>query len=232
MKIRMPDFPHSFTFFEKVLWLGSILLILGSYFLFGGSGRLTLAASLVGVTSLLFNAKANPLGPLLMVLFSLLYGIISYRFAYYGEMLTYLGMTGPMSVLALISWLKNPYQGQRAQVRIARLTDRTATAIVALSLVATLVFYYILRAFHTTNLLPSTVSVATSFLAVAFTYKRSPLFALAYAANDGVLILLWTLAAQADPGYWSVVTCFAVFLLNDTYTYINWCKLQRQQEGK
>lgn len=33
-----------------------------------------------------------------MVLFSLLYGIISYAFAYYGEMITYLGMTMPMAV--------------------------------------------------------------------------------------------------------------------------------------
>ena len=32
-----------------------------------------------------------------MILFSLLYGIISYTFSYYGEMLTSLGMTMPMA---------------------------------------------------------------------------------------------------------------------------------------
>ena len=32
-----------------------------------------------------------------MSLFSLLYGIISYTFSYYGEMLTFLGMTMPVA---------------------------------------------------------------------------------------------------------------------------------------
>lgn len=75
-------------------------------------------ASLVGVTSLIFNAKGNPFGQFLMVVFSLLYGIISFTFAYYGEMITYLGMTMPMAIFALISWLKNPYNGNKSEVKV------------------------------------------------------------------------------------------------------------------
>lgn len=41
----------------------------------------------------------------LMIVFSLLYGVISYTCAYYGEMITYLGMTAPMALFALISFL-------------------------------------------------------------------------------------------------------------------------------
>ena len=63
------------------------------------------------------DAKGNPFGQLLMVIFSLLYGIISYSFHYYGEMITYLGMTMPMVVFALISWLKNTYNGNHAEVK-------------------------------------------------------------------------------------------------------------------
>lgn len=219
-----------FTPAEKALWLGSVLLIFASAWIFQGSGPLSLIASLTGVTSLLFNAKANPVGPLLMVVFSVLYGVISFSARYYGEMATYLGMTGPMSLLALVSWMKNPYQGQRAQVHIARLSKKAAALTLLLTLLVTGLFYYILRAFHTANLIPSTISVATSFLAVAWTYLRSPLFALAYAANDGVLILLWVLAAQEDPSCWAVAVCFGVFLINDSYTYYNWRRIQRRQE--
>lgn len=217
-----------FTPAEKALWLSSVLLILASARLFPGGGPLTLIASLTGVTSLLFNAKANPVGPLLMVVFSILYGIISFSARCYGEMFIYLGMTGPMSVLALISWVKNPYQGQRAQVHIARLSKRAAVLILLLTLLVTGLFYYILKACGTANLPLSTISVATSFLAVALTYLRSPLFALAYAANDGVLIALWLLAG--DSGSWAVAVCFLVFLLNDSYTYYNWRRIQRRQE--
>lgn len=103
-----------FTKADIILWASSVLLIILSFFIFAGSNILTLTASLLGATSLIFNAKGNPVGQLLMVIFSLLYGIISYTFKYYGEMITYLGMTAPMAVFSLISWLKNPYNGKRS----------------------------------------------------------------------------------------------------------------------
>lgn len=83
---------------ERLLWGLSAAFIVGSFCAFDRENYLTLATSLIGVTSLIFNAKGNPMGQVLMVLFSLLYGIISYAFAYYGEMITYLGMTMPMAV--------------------------------------------------------------------------------------------------------------------------------------
>ena len=88
---------------EIALWSMSVLLICVSFAIFDKENYLTLAASLIGVTSLIFNAKGNPFGQVLMVIFSVLYGIISYSFAYYGEMITYLGMTAPMAVFALVS---------------------------------------------------------------------------------------------------------------------------------
>ena len=111
---------------ELVLWSSSAGLILISFFIFDRVNYMTLAASLIGITSLMFNAKGNPVGQALMVVFSLLYGIISYTFSYFGEMITYLGMTGPMALFALISWLRNPYQGNRAEVVMQMPTIRTS----------------------------------------------------------------------------------------------------------
>ena len=44
----------------------------------------------------------------------------------------------------------------------------------------------------------STLSVTTNFIAAYLTFRCGPYFALAYAAKDVVLILLWTLAAVED----------------------------------
>ena len=85
---------------EIALWCSSTALIVISFCIFDRKNYLTLFASLIGVTSLIFNAKGNPFGQFLMVVFSLLYGIISFTFAYYGEMITYLGMTMPMAIFA------------------------------------------------------------------------------------------------------------------------------------
>lgn len=218
-----------FSKLELILWFSSVSLILISFLAFDRENYLILLASLIGVTSLIFNAKGNPFGQLLMVIFSLLYGIISYTFSYYGEMITYLGMTMPMAVFALVSWLKNPYKGNKAEVkvnsisRLETLFMRIATAIV------TVLFYFILKHFDTANLLPSTLSVTTSFLAVYLTFRRSPYFALAYAANDIVLIVLWTLASISDTKYISVIVCFIAFFINDIYGYINWQKIKARQ---
>ena len=96
---------HYFTRGELALWGTSTALILAFFLAYDRTQFGILAASLIGVTSLIFNAKGNPFGQLLMVCFSALYGIISFSCGYYGEMATYLGMTAPMAVFALVSWL-------------------------------------------------------------------------------------------------------------------------------
>lgn len=198
-------------------------------FWFDKENYITLAASLIGVTSLIFNAKGNPFGQLLMVIFSALYGIISYTFSYYGEMITYLGMTAPMAVVALISWLKNPYKGNKSQVEVNRISKREHIFMWIIALLVTVIFYFVLAAFKTANIVFSTISVTTSFLAVYLTFRRSPYYAIGYAANDIVLIILWIMAAMENISYVSVIVCFAAFFANDIYGFFSWRKMEKRQ---
>ena len=216
---------------EIILWCSSVVLVVASFCAFDRENYITLAASLIGVTSLIFNAKGNPFGQLLMVIFSLLYGIISYRFSYYGEMVTYLGMTMPMAIFALISWLRNPYNGNRAEVRVNTVGKKETVFMWIGTAIVTVIFYFILEYFNTANLIPSTLSVTTSFLAVYLTFRRSPYFAIAYAANDIILIILWTLASIHNIRYVSVTVCFVAFFVNDIYGYINWQKMKTTQNS-
>lgn len=216
---------------ELMLWGTSVLVIIASFLLFDGENYLTLAASLVGVTSLIFNAKGNPVGQLLMIIFSLLYGIISYTFSYYGEMLTYLGMTMPMAFTALITWLRNPYSGNRSEVKVNSVGKLESVLMTVAAALVTTMFYFILAFFNTANIIPSTISVTTSFIAVYLTFRRSPAFALGYAANDIVLIVLWCLASFDDRKYISVVVCFVAFLVNDIYGYFSWRRMKKRQSA-
>ncbi len=227
----MKNYLNYFTKGEIALWVNSVLLILISFFLFDKENHLTLAASFIGVTSLIFNAKGNPFGQLLMVIFSILYGIISYSFAYYGEMITYVGMTGPMAAFSLISWLKNPYKGKKSEVKVNHISKKEVIFLILLTLAVTVIFYYILRYFNTVNLFFSTLSVTTSFIAVYLTFRRSAYFAVAYAANDIVLIILWIMAAITDISYLSVIICFIIFLINDIYGFKNWKRMSERQKS-
>lgn len=220
-----------FSIFEWLLWSTSVALIVVSFCLFDKENGQTLVASLIGVTSLLLNAKGNPIGQALMILFSLLYGVISFSFSYYGEMLTYLGMTMPMAIFALVTWLKHPFQGKRSEVQVNVIDKTEALLMLLVAAVVTLLFYFILAYFHTANIVPSTVSVTTSFLAVYLTFRRDPRYALAYAANDIVLIVLWSLASAQDTRYLSVVVCFSAFLVNDLYGFFSWQSMKKRQHA-
>ena len=93
-------------------------------------------------------------------------------------------MTMPMAVFALISWLKNPYNGNKAEVKVNRLKKNEPIFMWLITAAITIIFYFILKAFDTKNIIPSTISVTTSFLAVYLTFRRSPFYAIGYAAND------------------------------------------------
>ena len=166
---------------------------------------------------------------MLVIVFGLIYAYISYTFAYYGELITYALMTVPMAILSLISWLKNPHNGNHAEVEVNTVSKREIPLIVTLTCIVTVGMYFALRYLGTANLLPSTVSVFTSFIAVYLTFRRSPYFALAYAVNDVVLVTLWVLASFEDSSYVAVATCFGVFLINDIYGFINWQRMKKRQ---
>lgn len=228
----MKKYLNYFSVFEKALWLFSVGLIVASFLIFDRTNYLTLIASLIGVTSLIFAAKGNPFSQFLMVIFSILYSVISYSFRYFGEMVTYLGMTMPMALFSLFSWLKNPFKKGKAEVKVNKISKKENVFMWVLTLVVTVIFYFILKYFGTANLLPSTLSVTTSFLAVYLTFRRSPYYAVAYATNDIILIILWVLASLKTTIYVPVAVCFLMFLFNDLYGFLSWRKMAKRQKGE
>lgn len=222
-------FLKAFTAFEWLIWSFSVAGILTAFFIFDRVNWLNAAAAVVGVTYIIINAKGNPAGQALGLVFSICYGFISYGFGYYGEMATYLGMTAPMAVWSLVMWLRHPYRGNRAEVEVNHLRKREFVFAFVLSAAVTVVFYFILAALNTPNLFFSTLSVFTSFLAVYLTGRRSEWFSLAYAANDIVLIVLWSLACAQSLSYISLVVCFVMFLINDVYAFVSWRRLRKKQ---
>lgn len=213
---------------EKLLWISSLAVVLGANLIARGD-ILTLIAACVGVTSLIFAARGHVCSQLLMIVFSVLYGLISFRFRYWGEMFTYLGMTLPMAVWSAMTWAKNLSKEDKGTVAILHLTHAHALWLVLSCAAVTAAFYRLLSYLETPNLLFSTVSVITSFLAAALTMLRSSYYALGYAANDLVLIVLWILAALEDPAYVPVAVNFVIFFINDLYGFVSWKKRERVQ---
>lgn len=217
-----------FTKFEIGLWMVSVLtMTLG--FIIAKQGVLHFIASLVGVTGLIFHAKANVVGPALLVVFAALYGIVSLQNRYYGEMITYLLMSAPMEIVAIVEWLKHPHQ-ESAEVEICSLSKGKKIGLAVSTALVTVAFYFILSALDTASIWVSTLSVTTSFLAAALTFFRSPYYAIGYLFNDVVLIILWAIACVNDISNLVMVACFVMFFANDLYAFFNWLKMQSRQK--
>jgi len=217
------------TKFELGLWITSVVVVTASFLLSPMRDYLTLIASLVGVTALIFVAKGYVIGQLMTVAFSIIYGIISLYFQYYGEVITYLGMTTPIAVMSTISWIKHPYKKTKV-VEVSKMTLSQIALMLLITGIVTFAFYFILKALNTASLFFSTISIATSFLASYLTFMRSPYYGIGYGANDIVLIILWIIASTKNVAYLPMVICFVMFLFNDLYGFYNWQKLKKHQQ--
>ncbi|MBQ9781843.1 MAG: nicotinamide mononucleotide transporter [Clostridia bacterium] len=218
-----------FSKYDILLFTISVIILIVSFCIFDRVNFLTLIMSILSVVMLILIAKGNVIGQFLSIVFCTFYSIISFNNRYYGEMITYLFMTMPMAILSIFSWLKNPYKDKKLQVKVNKLTFKEVLFMFLLTAIVTFIFYFILKYFDTANLFFSTISISTSFIAVYLTFRRSEYYALGYASNDIVLIILWILASVNDIQYVSLVTCFVVFLINDIYGYISWTKMKKSQ---
>ena len=64
--------------FELGLWIFSLILVSVSFIVVEQKDVLSLIASLIGVTALIFVAKGMVIGQILTVVFAVFYGIISF----------------------------------------------------------------------------------------------------------------------------------------------------------
>ncbi len=214
---------------EWFLYLTSLAVVLASNFVSGTPDPVNLLGTAIGVTALIFIARGDVWGQALSVVFGILYSITSLRYHYYGEMITYLCMTAPIALMSVFTWLKNPYKDGEHEVKISRLTKRQTVLMIVLTAAVTFAFYFILKAFNTANLIVSTASIATSFLASYLMLFRNSYYAVAYAANDLVLITLWIMATIEDLSFLPMILCFVMFLINDLYGFISWKKREKKQ---
>lgn len=228
--MKLKRFFQYFSVFEWCLWLGSLASILASFLLCGNYDLWTLIASLVGVSALILIAKGNVIGQFLIIVFSILYGIISFQFRYFGEMITYVFMSLPSTAVACVTWLKNPSQKNKSEVAVGQMTKKKWLFLSLAAIAVTVAFYFILKYFNTENLPLSTLSVTTSFFASILLILRSPYYATAYALNDLVLIGLWIYASLSSLSYLPMVVCFVAFLANDLYGFISWKRMEQRQK--
>ncbi len=216
---------------EWVLYLLSLVVVVGSNFFADEIDLINFFASALGVTMLIFIAKGKVFGQVLSVVFGVVYSIVALKFRYYSEIITYLGMSVPIAVFSIATWLKNPSCKGDGTVKIRKFNAKEFCILMILTVFVACTFYFILNALKTPSLIVSTISIATSFAASYLMLRRVAYYAIAYTLNDIVLIILWIIASVQNLSSLTMVACFFMFLINDLYAFVRW-KIREKEQTK
>ena len=87
---------------EWMIYLISLTVVICSNFFAEKINVINLIATAIGVTALIFIAKGDVFGQILCVIFASLYSITALEHRYYSEIITYLGMTAPISIATIV----------------------------------------------------------------------------------------------------------------------------------
>lgn len=219
------------TIFEKVLLIGSIILVILVGIIFKAE-VLTTICSIVGIITALLLAKGKNLGQIFGLLIVILYSMVSFKNKYYGEVIIYLCIMLPMYIIGIISWIKH----QNNELNTVEVNHIKTKEWIVVSIISIFVFigiYFLLKAFNTSQLFISSLSVIDSLFSIYLGIRRSKYSFHFYVVNDLILIALWGIPVISG----SLILLPMLFnpiinLINDMYGIHNWKKLEKLQGGK
>jgi nicotinamide mononucleotide transporter PnuC len=218
------------TIYEITLLCVSVLAVTVAFFFqTGDKNILALVTSLCGAAGILFVSKGMVVGQYIFSVYAVLYAVLSFQNAYYGECILSAVTILPAAILAIVTWTKNPSE-ERGKVKINKISRKEWLFLFLGIAAVTVGAYFLLRALQTAQLVVSTVSFVTSFSAAYLLIRRNQYYAVFYILNDVILIVLWSLAFAAGESVLPNVVGFVVFFLNDTYGFYDWRRRARLQE--
>lgn len=219
------------TKFEKILLFTSIILITLVSIIFR-SEILTTICSIIGIITALLLAKGKNLGQIVGLLSVILYSIVSFKSRYYGEVIIYLCVMLPMYIIGIISWLKHQNK-ETNSVEVNNIKIKEWTIVSVVSIIFFIGIYFLLKAFNTSQLFISSLSVIDSLFAIYLSVRRSKYSFHFYVVNDLILIALWGIPVISGTQILLPMVFNPIInLINDIYGIYNWKKLEKIQGGK
>jgi len=230
MKIK--SFFKSLNVFEILLLTIGLTATIAVSIIFKGN-IFAIFTSVLGIISVVMTAKGNILGTILGILQCIAYSIISFKNAFYGEVIFYIAVLIPLNIIVLFQWLKNRSKEDKMIININRLKLQEILIALLASIFVFVGSFFLLKAFDTANLLLSTISISTCSLAIYFNLRREKLTFLVFIINNIIVISMWASSAiRGDLTVLPVIVCSTTNLASNIYGFINWTKLYKNQNKK
>lgn len=227
----MKNIFKDWTIFEKILLIGSILIVSLTGIIFN-SDWLTPVCSITGIITALLLAKGKYMGQVFGVLICILYSIVSFKNRFYGEVIIYLGISLPMYIMGIISWVRHQ-EKKTNSVEVNKISKQEWIIVLLASIIVFVGIYFLLKVFNTNQLIISSLSVLDSLFSSYLLIRRSKYGFYFYVVNDLILIALWGIPCITGSFFLIPMLMNPIInLVNDIYAIYNWKRLEIIQGGQ
>ena len=220
----------NWNWFEIVFLIVSYIVLTLCFVLGTEKNTFSFIVSLVGVSSVMLVAKGLTIAPIVSIIYNILYATLSVTQKYYGETIIYTVIMIPLSIISLVSWVKNKNGGKEEQVQVNKISKKEYLILSLVIVVVTIGFYFLLKALHTNELIVSTISLVAPVISAYLMLRRSSYYAICFIVSNAVLIVLWGLSIKtAGAGFLPTICSFVIFTVLDVYGLIHWKQEEKRQ---
>ncbi len=220
----------NWNWFEIIFLIVSYIVLTLCFVLGTEKNTFSFIVSLVGVSSVMLVAKGLTIAPIVSIIYNILYATLSVTQKYYGETIIYTVIMIPLSIITLVSWVKNKNGGKGEQVQVNKISKKEYLILSLVIVVVTIGFYFLLKALHTNELIVSTISLVAPVISAYLMLRRSSYYAICFIVSNAVLIVLWGLSIKtAGAGFLPTICSFVIFTVLDVYGLIHWKQEEKRQ---
>lgn len=220
-----------YEFLYLAVMLGAVTVC---FFTFSRDAWLSYITSVAGIVAILCVSKGVFYAPILNMIYAVLYFIVSFNQRYFGEVITCVMMI-PVYILSIVSWVKNRNKVDRERVNVNEIGKKEYIILFSLVPLLVVAIYFLLKAFDTSQLIISTMSLSVSVVAGYLLLRRCKFYALFYLVNDVIIITLWSISVYSSGlSYLPILLCNISLFMSDCYGLIVWIKrskVQKQQKN-
>jgi len=218
--------------FEILLLVIGLGGIVACFFISTEKSYLSLFASVVGVVSVVFTAKKLQFAPVISIGYNILYAVVAFTQKFYGEVIVYLCVLLPLSILTLIGWLRSRANAD-ATIEPRKIGKKETIILAALLAPISVGMYFLLLVLDTPNILVSTISFVTAFYAAYLLFRKNAFYAVIYTINSIFVIILWTITTiEQGIQFLPMVVNFVLFCILDVYAIFNWFRQSKNRKDE
>lgn len=193
------------------------------------SSALVILNAIVSTVAVFFISKGIIIGNFLGIGQVVLYSIISYNNALYGELIITLTFSLFSYLFSIVSWFKDLTKENVIYVN-KKIGWKEYLILFLTAAVLMIGVYFLLKHFNTANLIVSVLSCYLGAVAGYLAFRRCEYNFIFYIINNIVCIVLWSSVTIQDISNLPVLISFAVFLILNSLGVLNWTKLKKEQK--